>query len=148
MGGEFNAQELASMAWSFASAGSDVPLFGELARAARRVVNAQHIASTAWAFALVGEPVPILDATLVPEAQDVQGLKMSMQCLARSGEVVAGCGLLAWAGASGLLSLSGDNCYSMFRALLEACRAVSDPERMSQVQAAAERVGLSAHPPV
>ena len=61
---EFKAQELANIAWAFATlALLDKTLFEALAREAKRrgsEFNAQSIANTAWAFAKPGQ----LDKTL------------------------------------------------------------------------------------
>ena len=59
--GNFSAQGLANIAWSFAMvAQSDVPMFAVLARAAERSIdefNAQELANTAWALTESAEGV-------------------------------------------------------------------------------------------
>ena len=56
---EFNAQELANMAWALAKVGQhDEHLFKALARMEEQRLDkfkAQELANTAWAFATVGE---------------------------------------------------------------------------------------------
>ena len=65
---EFEAQELASTAWAFATTGrSDPQLFIVLARASEQRIgefSAQNLANTAWALATAGE----LDAELMRTA--------------------------------------------------------------------------------
>lgn len=61
---ELDPQNIANVAWAFATAKYPVPrLFDALAREAAtrvRVFNSQDIANTAWAFATVGHPAPVL----------------------------------------------------------------------------------------
>lgn len=79
---------------------------------------------------------------------DVVTLKALMQGLSASGQVVAGFAVLAQAEASGSLPPSGEGCFGIFHALLEACRGACDPDSACLVQAAVERLGLggrSAH---
>ena len=56
---EFNAQDIANMAWAFAKLGqSDEKLFAALARAAQLRMNGftvQELVNTAWAFATLGQ---------------------------------------------------------------------------------------------
>ena len=56
---DFNAQDLANIAWAFATVGqADKQLFTALARAAEQCLgdfNAQELANTAWAFATVAQ---------------------------------------------------------------------------------------------
>ena len=152
--GEFDAPQLANTAWAFATAGhSDDILFAASVRAAERRsadFNEQSLANMAWAFATVGEPAPAL---LMPNKvlyaieseyahPPVMCYQMVIECLARTGQVVAGFALLARVEASGLLSNSDEDCYSMIRTLLEACRGVGDPDCASRLQVVAERLGL------
>ena len=55
---DFNPQNLANTAWTFATSGrKDEPLFAALATAAERRMrdfNPQDLANTAWAFATAG----------------------------------------------------------------------------------------------
>ena len=76
--GDFNAQDLANIAWAFATAcQSDALLFAALARAAERRAdefNGQNLANTAWAFATAGRPAPaLLDSILVLDTMESQG---------------------------------------------------------------------------
>ena len=78
--GEFDVQNLANMAWAFATVGqSDAVLFEALAKAAERLVgdfNAQHLGSTVWAFATAGHRAPAsLDPISILDAIEVQGSK-------------------------------------------------------------------------
>lgn len=68
--------------------------------------------------------------------------RMVMECLGTSGEIVAGFALLARVEACGLLSSWDENCYPMFRTLLETCWAIGDSEGASRVLAWVDRLGL------
>ena len=108
---------------------------------------------------MTGKPVPTsLDPILMmntmlpmqgqgaqPQLMDYQ---MSMHSLAASGQMEVGFKLLTQLEASGLLSHSGTDCYSMFRKLIKACRSGGDSDSVSCVQAAMERLCLIALPPV
>ena len=107
-------------------------------------------ANTIWAFAVSCEPPPLLlDSMSVSETMKAKGVdlqmlyyRMSMQCLAATGEIVAGFALLARVEASGMLStVGGDMSYPIFRVLVEACRTVSHSEGPSRVQATMEQLG-------
>eukprot|EP00747_Dinoflagellata_sp_TGD_P108417 gnl/TRDRNA2_/TRDRNA2_170401_c3_seq1.p1 gnl/TRDRNA2_/TRDRNA2_170401_c3~~gnl/TRDRNA2_/TRDRNA2_170401_c3_seq1.p1 ORF type:complete len:120 (-),score=21.94 gnl/TRDRNA2_/TRDRNA2_170401_c3_seq1:24-347(-) len=86
-------------------------------------------------------------------ATDVLGMtpfvphyQMAMHCLTASGQTSAGFELLLHTEASGLLS-SRLTCSSLYRTLLEACRALGDLASASRVQEVAERLGLTAPSP-
>ena len=64
------------------------------------------------------------------------------------GQVEAGFALLERAETCGLLSHCDNHGYPMFQALVQACRMVSDSNSASRVQAAMERLGIIALPPV
>merc|ERR1712196_274664 len=70
-----------------------------------------------------------------------------MQCIATTGQIAAGLALLGRVEASGL-PYSDVACYGVFRTLGEACHAVRSSDSASQVQAAADRLGLIALAPV
>lgn len=158
--GDFNPQNFANTVWAFATVDqSDVPLFLVLARTTELRVSdfkPQELANTAWAFVMAGEPAPaMLNPILVLDSMVAQGARpqlmyyqMSVQCLAATGQIVAGCALLARAEAEGLLSHSGENGHELFRALLEACRTVGNFDGASRVQAAVDRLGLGALAPM
>ena len=73
---------------------------------------------------------------------------MSMQRLVTTGQVEAGFALLERAEAKGLLSNSTNEGYPMFHNLIQACRFVGDFNSVSRVQAALDRLGLTALAPV
>eukprot|EP00747_Dinoflagellata_sp_TGD_P104007 gnl/TRDRNA2_/TRDRNA2_169142_c0_seq1.p1 gnl/TRDRNA2_/TRDRNA2_169142_c0~~gnl/TRDRNA2_/TRDRNA2_169142_c0_seq1.p1 ORF type:complete len:101 (-),score=17.47 gnl/TRDRNA2_/TRDRNA2_169142_c0_seq1:64-366(-) len=85
---------------------------------------AQDLINAAWAFMTAGTPAPFkLDPLSVLEtmeshsSQSLDGYgrmlhyRMSMHCLAATGQIVAGFALLARAEASGLLSDIGIPCF-------------------------------------
>merc|ERR1712093_847070 len=121
-----------------------------------RDFNAQNLANIAWALATAGEPaLAVLDPFSVLEELEAHGAKakledyqMSMECLVAKGQIVTGFALLLRAEASGLLRRGEENCYPMFRTLLEACRRAGDSRAASQVQAVVEQLGFSALGPV
>eukprot|EP00747_Dinoflagellata_sp_TGD_P136692 gnl/TRDRNA2_/TRDRNA2_175586_c2_seq11.p1 gnl/TRDRNA2_/TRDRNA2_175586_c2~~gnl/TRDRNA2_/TRDRNA2_175586_c2_seq11.p1 ORF type:complete len:227 (+),score=41.94 gnl/TRDRNA2_/TRDRNA2_175586_c2_seq11:49-729(+) len=124
---QFKAQELANLAWAFATARQPAPS--------------------------MLDPILVLDAMEArgtkPQVVDYQ---MLMQCVAETGKVEAGHVLLERAEASGLLSRpaddnSDDNWYVIFRTLLETCRVVGDLTGASRVQGAVDRLGLTALAP-
>eukprot|EP00747_Dinoflagellata_sp_TGD_P083527 gnl/TRDRNA2_/TRDRNA2_162155_c2_seq3.p1 gnl/TRDRNA2_/TRDRNA2_162155_c2~~gnl/TRDRNA2_/TRDRNA2_162155_c2_seq3.p1 ORF type:complete len:143 (-),score=22.31 gnl/TRDRNA2_/TRDRNA2_162155_c2_seq3:30-458(-) len=95
------------------------------------------------------------DLIPVKDGVEVQGVKLQrlsyqlyMQCLAATGQTVAAFGLLAWLEASGLVSSADENFCDMFRVLIEACRSVNEVEGASRAQAALDRLGLIACPPL
>eukprot|EP00747_Dinoflagellata_sp_TGD_P122577 gnl/TRDRNA2_/TRDRNA2_173653_c10_seq7.p1 gnl/TRDRNA2_/TRDRNA2_173653_c10~~gnl/TRDRNA2_/TRDRNA2_173653_c10_seq7.p1 ORF type:complete len:253 (-),score=37.71 gnl/TRDRNA2_/TRDRNA2_173653_c10_seq7:94-852(-) len=110
----------------------------------------------AWALAMTGQPTPAAFSPLLAldamESRDtkpgVMYYQMLMQCAAVTGEVAAGFELLGRAQASGLLSQPDDDCYTMFRTLLEACCVSGDSDGASRVHAAVGRLGLIALVPV
>ena len=118
--------------------------------------KAQQLANTAWAFATASEPAPaLLNPVAVLDSMEVQGSKpelmyyaMSMQGLAASSQIQAGFALLERAETCGLLSHCDDHCYSMFHALVQACRMVGDSSGASQVQAAMDRLGITSLAPM
>ena len=118
--------------------------------------NAQGLANTAWAFAIVGAPAPaLLDPVSVLDVMEVQGCKpqlmyyaMSMQGLATMGQIEAGFSLLKRAEAKDLLSNSNSEGYQMFDTLIQACRFIGDLNSVSRLQAALDRLGLTALAPV
>ena len=73
---------------------------------------------------------------------------MSMQGLATMGQIEAGFALLGRAEANGLLSKFDNEGYTIFHALIQACRLVGDFHSASRVQAALEQLGLIALAPV
>eukprot|EP00747_Dinoflagellata_sp_TGD_P172377 gnl/TRDRNA2_/TRDRNA2_208755_c0_seq1.p1 gnl/TRDRNA2_/TRDRNA2_208755_c0~~gnl/TRDRNA2_/TRDRNA2_208755_c0_seq1.p1 ORF type:complete len:129 (-),score=13.08 gnl/TRDRNA2_/TRDRNA2_208755_c0_seq1:13-399(-) len=111
----------------------------------------QNLANTAWAFTMTVEPVPaLLDPVHVLGSADgirTMAYQICMQCLAATGQVVAGFALLRRGEASGFLSHSDKNCFPVFRSLLEACRAVHDSAGASLVHAARERISWMPLPP-
>ena len=114
--GEFNEQNLANIAWAYATVGhSDEKLFAALASAAERRAsefNMRGLANTSWVFAKVCEPAPtLLEPIAVLHAIESKGTKyqamcyqLLMECLAATGQIVAGFALLARVEASGLIS--------------------------------------------
>ena len=92
--GEFNAQDLANMAWALAEVGQlDAQLFTALARTAERCVGelkTQDLANTAWAFAAAGQPDAPLFMALTRAAEGrvrdfkEQGSHMILWALSRS----------------------------------------------------------------
>ena len=78
--GEFNAQDLANIAWAFGTADqSDAPLFALVARAAQLRVaelKAQGLANAAWAFAKMGlSETPVLPVIMARAAQALSGFR-------------------------------------------------------------------------
>eukprot|EP00747_Dinoflagellata_sp_TGD_P129129 gnl/TRDRNA2_/TRDRNA2_174633_c5_seq1.p3 gnl/TRDRNA2_/TRDRNA2_174633_c5~~gnl/TRDRNA2_/TRDRNA2_174633_c5_seq1.p3 ORF type:complete len:133 (+),score=14.93 gnl/TRDRNA2_/TRDRNA2_174633_c5_seq1:449-847(+) len=114
----------------------------------------QDLANMALAFSTAGEPgstlldpILVLDARAMHSAQlrRVHYAQMSMQCLVRAGQIVAGFVLLGRAETRGLLSVPDENCYILFRMLREFCRSVGDFDGASRVQAMVHRLGLIAN---
>ena len=64
------------------------------------------------------------------------------------GQIEAGFSLLEWAEAKFLLSNSINEGNPMFHNLVQACRLVGDLNSVSQLQAAMDRLGLTALVPV
>ena len=100
-------------------------------------------------------PVPFrLNPFSVLEMIEVKGVRpqmvcyqMLMECLASVDQIQGGFALIARMEADGSLSISEDNCYPMFRMLLEACRTVSG-FNTTFAQAAIERLCSIALAPV
>eukprot|EP00747_Dinoflagellata_sp_TGD_P224145 gnl/TRDRNA2_/TRDRNA2_96299_c0_seq1.p1 gnl/TRDRNA2_/TRDRNA2_96299_c0~~gnl/TRDRNA2_/TRDRNA2_96299_c0_seq1.p1 ORF type:complete len:111 (+),score=8.62 gnl/TRDRNA2_/TRDRNA2_96299_c0_seq1:815-1147(+) len=77
----------------------------------------------------------------------VQYYQLLMDCLTATGQLPACFALLRRVENSGLLTLSDDDSYPMFRTLLELCRSVGDSSAIWKVQAALQRLGLiGSHP--
>merc|ERR1712224_77890 len=77
--------------------------------------------------------------------------RMLLQGLVATCQIEAGFELLERAKASGHLTWFADNChpmFPMFRAMLEACRAVGDSDSASAAHAMVKRLGLRACAPV
>ena len=118
--------------------------------------SAQDLTNTAWAFATASEAAPpLLNPVSVLDLIELKGSKpelmyydMSMQGLAASSQIQAGFALLERAETCGLLSHCDDHCYSMFHALVQACRMVGDSSGASQVQAAMDRLGITSLAPM
>eukprot|EP00747_Dinoflagellata_sp_TGD_P121146 gnl/TRDRNA2_/TRDRNA2_173385_c5_seq17.p1 gnl/TRDRNA2_/TRDRNA2_173385_c5~~gnl/TRDRNA2_/TRDRNA2_173385_c5_seq17.p1 ORF type:complete len:190 (+),score=17.07 gnl/TRDRNA2_/TRDRNA2_173385_c5_seq17:266-835(+) len=161
---DFSMQSIVNAAWAFSLAGLSVSwIFSALARAYEQSegeITGQILPLIVWLFTTTNEPTP---AMLLPQgggesystsvlhdvtSQRVKLHKMVMHRLAATGQIVAGFLLLAQAGVSGALSHPDENCYSMFRMLLEACRTAADCESTSRVHEAAQRLGLIADAPV
>ena len=83
-------------------------------------------------------PIMVLDAM---ETEDAN--LMLMQSLVASSQIEAGFALLQQMD-TGLLSQSDENCYSLFRAILQACRLAGDFDGTSELQAAVDQLGLKA----
>eukprot|EP00747_Dinoflagellata_sp_TGD_P050098 gnl/TRDRNA2_/TRDRNA2_146569_c0_seq1.p1 gnl/TRDRNA2_/TRDRNA2_146569_c0~~gnl/TRDRNA2_/TRDRNA2_146569_c0_seq1.p1 ORF type:complete len:129 (+),score=24.11 gnl/TRDRNA2_/TRDRNA2_146569_c0_seq1:141-527(+) len=97
----------------------------------------------AWVFAMSSEPAPdLLEPTTALRAMEshgmapqVLGYQMIMECLAVSGQIVAGFALLARVEARQLQSDLDENCYPMLRSLLEVCRSAGHSDGASEMQA-------------
>eukprot|EP00747_Dinoflagellata_sp_TGD_P199825 gnl/TRDRNA2_/TRDRNA2_73136_c0_seq1.p1 gnl/TRDRNA2_/TRDRNA2_73136_c0~~gnl/TRDRNA2_/TRDRNA2_73136_c0_seq1.p1 ORF type:complete len:151 (-),score=13.90 gnl/TRDRNA2_/TRDRNA2_73136_c0_seq1:103-555(-) len=140
---------------------ADVYLFAALVRLAELRVrgvefSSQGFSNTAWAFVMTGMPVPsVLDPLAVFDICKIQLTDLqlldyftSMHCLAVTGNIAAGFKLLERAEDSGMLSSSLENCYQLFRLLLEACRASGKSDEASQVRETVGRLGFAAVAPV
>ena len=66
-----------------------------------------------------------------------------MQSLVASSQIEAGFALLQQMD-TGLLSQSDEDCYSLFRTILQACRLAGDFDGTSELQAAVDQLGLKA----
>eukprot|EP00747_Dinoflagellata_sp_TGD_P108046 gnl/TRDRNA2_/TRDRNA2_170300_c0_seq2.p1 gnl/TRDRNA2_/TRDRNA2_170300_c0~~gnl/TRDRNA2_/TRDRNA2_170300_c0_seq2.p1 ORF type:complete len:107 (+),score=18.93 gnl/TRDRNA2_/TRDRNA2_170300_c0_seq2:144-464(+) len=90
------------------------------------------------------DPVRIM-STLVSWNITPKGVDflMLLQCIAATGQIVAGFAMLAQAEATRLISCS-DEFYAGLHALLEACRTAGDAMGAHQVQSAVQRLGLIA----
>tara|TARA_B100000513_G_scaffold193709_1_gene121435 strand:+ start:526 stop:3900 length:3375 start_codon:yes stop_codon:yes gene_type:complete len=93
----FNAQELANVAWAFATAGYPAPaLFEAIALAAAEKVEgatAQNLANLAWAYATARHEAPALfDALAVEALQEGRLAQFSSQAIASTARA------FAWAG--------------------------------------------------
>merc|ERR1712224_360841 len=73
---------------------------------------------------------------------------MGMQGLTAIGQIEAGFALLTRAEANGMLSHSDNEGYSMFHALIQACRLAGDFNSASCVQAKLDQLGMIALAPV
>eukprot|EP00747_Dinoflagellata_sp_TGD_P027498 gnl/TRDRNA2_/TRDRNA2_132651_c1_seq1.p1 gnl/TRDRNA2_/TRDRNA2_132651_c1~~gnl/TRDRNA2_/TRDRNA2_132651_c1_seq1.p1 ORF type:complete len:109 (+),score=8.06 gnl/TRDRNA2_/TRDRNA2_132651_c1_seq1:130-456(+) len=91
------------------------------------------------------DPISVLDRGARTKQVDYE---MSMQCLAVSGQIVAGFALLWRAEAGGIMSQPGGDYYSLFRMLLEACRLLRDHQGASRLQMALDSLGLVGREPV
>eukprot|EP00747_Dinoflagellata_sp_TGD_P137604 gnl/TRDRNA2_/TRDRNA2_175704_c3_seq2.p1 gnl/TRDRNA2_/TRDRNA2_175704_c3~~gnl/TRDRNA2_/TRDRNA2_175704_c3_seq2.p1 ORF type:complete len:121 (-),score=22.72 gnl/TRDRNA2_/TRDRNA2_175704_c3_seq2:104-433(-) len=69
--------------------------------------------------------------------------QMVMECLAATGQIVAGFALLARVEASGLTSGADENCYKIFHTLCEACCMVGDFAAASWVDARLQQLDLT-----
>ena len=83
-------------------------------------------------------PIMVLDAM---ETEDAN--LMLMQSLVASSQIEAGFALLQQMD-TGLLSQSDEDCYSLFRTILQACRLAGDFDGTSELQAAVDQFGLKA----
>ena len=83
-------------------------------------------------------PIMVLDAM---ETEDAN--LMLMQSLVASSQIEAGFALLQQMD-TGLLSQSDEDCYSLFRTILQACRLAGDFDGTSELQAAVDQLGLKA----
>eukprot|EP00747_Dinoflagellata_sp_TGD_P130917 gnl/TRDRNA2_/TRDRNA2_174892_c3_seq6.p1 gnl/TRDRNA2_/TRDRNA2_174892_c3~~gnl/TRDRNA2_/TRDRNA2_174892_c3_seq6.p1 ORF type:complete len:237 (+),score=41.03 gnl/TRDRNA2_/TRDRNA2_174892_c3_seq6:122-832(+) len=91
----------------------------------------------------------------VLDTLDARGVKpqenhytMLMRCVAATGQIVQGFAMLKHVEVSGLLSHPRDGCYTIFRVLIDSCRAFDDANGASRVQAMVDRLGLTALTPV
>eukprot|EP00747_Dinoflagellata_sp_TGD_P095325 gnl/TRDRNA2_/TRDRNA2_166441_c4_seq5.p1 gnl/TRDRNA2_/TRDRNA2_166441_c4~~gnl/TRDRNA2_/TRDRNA2_166441_c4_seq5.p1 ORF type:complete len:151 (+),score=27.59 gnl/TRDRNA2_/TRDRNA2_166441_c4_seq5:579-1031(+) len=134
----------------------DAKLSGLLVSAAEQRTadfDVKSLVNLSWALATAGrgEPRPALLDVLsmldLIESQDANCkamcYQMVLESLVATGQIAAGFDLLGRVEAGGLLSEFEGNCYSIFRALVEACRVI-DLDKASRVQVVMDRLGLTA----
>ena len=89
-------------------------------------------------------PIIVLDSMETQDAKPwVMPYQMLMQSLVASCQIEDGFLLLQQVD-TGLLSQSVEDCYPLFRMILQACRLAEDFDGASRLQAAVDQLGLKA----